>query len=336
MKAKIGTRYHRNRTELQNVIPLNTPFILYVDPSSVCNLSCEFCPCGGAHKDLWTDEKRNSIGVMDFELYKKIIDDCSGFPDKIKVLRLYKEGEPLVNKKLPEMIEYANKSDKFESIDFTTNGTLLNPALNRKLVEAGLSRINISVEALDAVGYKKISNIDLDYEKFVSNIKDLYNHKGNCHIFIKTMTDKVEDKELEKKFFNIFGDICDEIAIEHVANCWPGFENTADQVNVYHGDGYREYVVCPRIFYILTINSNGSASHCIVDWNYKGLIGDAKIQNVVDIWNSKRYQDIRLAHLNCKRREITLCRDCMEIESAAVDNIDEYRELLLERVTNLK
>ena len=74
MKAKIGTRYHKNRTELQTVIPLSTPFILYLDPSSACNLSCKFCPCGGAHKDLWTEEKRGSIGVMDFDLYKKIIE----------------------------------------------------------------------------------------------------------------------------------------------------------------------------------------------------------------------------------------------------------------------
>lgn len=330
MKAKIGTRYNSTRTRLETVIPLRTPFILYLDPSSVCNLSCEFCPCGGAHKALWTEAKKNSIQVMDFELYKKIIDDCKGFPEKIKVLRLYKEGEPLVNKRLPEMIEYATKSGMFETIDFTTNGTLLNPELNRKLVDAGLSRINISIEALDAEGYEKISHAKLDYAKFIDNIRDLYEHKKQCHIFIKTMADNIT-KELEQKFYDLFGDICDEIAIEHIANCWPGFENTTEQVNVYHGDGYKEYVVCPRIFYILTINANGTASHCIVDWNYKGIIGDAKTQSVVDIWNSKKYQDIRLAHLNCQRRSVELCKDCMEIESAAVDNIDEYREMLLQR-----
>ena len=61
------------------------------------------------------------ISVINPVFYKKIIDDCKGFPEKIKVLRLYKEGEPLVNKRLPEMIEYATKSGMFETIDFTTN-----------------------------------------------------------------------------------------------------------------------------------------------------------------------------------------------------------------------
>lgn len=330
MKAKIGTRYHSNRTALETVIPLRTPFILYLDPSSACNLSCVFCPCGSAHKDLWSDEKRKSVGIMPFDLYKKIIDDCQGFPDKIKALRLYKEGEPLLNKNLPDMISYAQKSGKFETIDFTTNGTLLTPEINRKLVESGLSRINISVEALSGEGYKKISNVDLDYDQFVSNIKDLYDHKGNCHIFIKTMTDK-SDPGSERKFYDIFGDICDEIAFEYIANCWPGFENTKNKTNVYHGEGYKEYAVCPRIFYIMTVNADGSASHCIVDWNYKGIIGNARTQNIVDIWNCEAYQDIRLLHLKGERRTVPLCANCMEIESAAVDNIDEYRESILER-----
>ncbi|WP_088188553.1 radical SAM/SPASM domain-containing protein [Desulfosporosinus sp. FKA] len=331
MKAKIGTRYYAERTPLETVIPLSTPFILYLDPSSVCNLSCEFCPCGRAHQDLWSEEKRKSVAVMPFELYKKIIDDCQGFPDKIKTLRLYKEGEPLLNKNLPEMITYARDSGRFKSIDFTTNGTLLNPGLNRKLVEAGLTRINISVEALSGKGYKKISGVDLDFDKFVANIRDLYEHRGNCHIFIKTMVDNY-DQEIEGQFYGIFGDICDEIALEHIANCWPGFENTSNNTNVYHGGEVKEYVVCPRIFYILTINANGSASHCIVDWNYSGIIGDAKTQSVVDIWNSPEYQNIRLMHFNGKRRDVPLCSKCWEIESAAVDNIDEFREELLKKV----
>ncbi len=329
MKAKIGTRYHKSRTELETVIPLDTPFILFLDPSSVCNLKCKFCPCGRAHKEQWSDMKRNSIGIMPFELYKKIIDDCRYFPQKFKVLRLYKEGEPLVNPRLPEMIAHAKESECFESIDFTTNGTLLKPEINRKLVDAGLSRINISVEAISKEGYAELCGTELDFDNFVENIRDLYEHRRNCHIFIKTMTENLV-KETEQQFYDIFGDICDEIAIEHVANCWPGFENTKLETNVYHGGQAKEYIVCPRIFYILTINANGTASHCIVDWNYTGIIGDAKTQSLVEIWNSPEYQKIRLMHLKEQRRQVPLCADCMEIESAAVDNIDEHRKTILE------
>jgi MoaA/NifB/PqqE/SkfB family radical SAM enzyme len=48
---------------------------------------------------------------MKMDLYKKIIDDMKKFEHPIKVLRLYKDGEPLINKHFPEMISYAKKME---------------------------------------------------------------------------------------------------------------------------------------------------------------------------------------------------------------------------------
>ena len=65
MKAVEGQRYIKEgRTKLETVIPLQTPFILYCDPASICNLQCEFCPCGRAHADLWTEDKKKSINFL--------------------------------------------------------------------------------------------------------------------------------------------------------------------------------------------------------------------------------------------------------------------------------
>jgi len=333
MKAKEGHRYYKERTRLETVIPLKTPFILYVDPSSVCNLQCGFCPCGRAHDDLWTEDKKNSIGIMDLELFKKIVDDCAGFPDKIKVLRLYKEGEPLVNPDFARMVEYANASGHFLGIDTTTNGTLLNPALNREIIQAGLTRIHISVEGLSAREYRDICGREIDYEKFVDNIRDLYEHKGNCHIFIKTIVENcsAQDEKVKKdRFYEIFGDICDEISFEHIAPCWPGFDKElySEEVGVY-GNRIQECKICPRLFYILTINSDGAATRCIVDWNRQMLIGDVKENTVPQLW--KRMDEARVEHLKGNRRKMAGCADCLEIETAAIDNIDAYQEELLKR-----
>lgn len=332
MNAKEGHRYYKERTKLETVIPLQTPFILYVDPASACNLKCEFCPCGGAHKELWTEEKRKSIGIMDFELFKKIIDDCHEFPDNIKVLRLYKEGEPLLNPNFADMVAYAKKSGKFNGIDTTTNGTLLNPELNRKIVEAGLTRIHISVEGMSSEEYVKVCGTEINFDEFVANIRDLYEHKGDCHIFIKTVTAETDEKineEKKKRFYEIFGDICDEISFEHVAPCWPGFDKELySDVGVY-GNKIQECVVCPRLFYILTINSDGAATRCIVDWNRQMIIGDVKKQSVKELWKSMDYH--RIEHLKGNRRKMVGCRECLEIETAAIDNIDDFREELLKK-----
>ena len=90
MKAKIKPRIDlKNRTKLETVIPLAVPFVINIDPSDVCDFQCKFCPTGD--RDLIkTIPGRNHI--MDFNLYKKIIDDICEFEKPIKVLRLFKDG----------------------------------------------------------------------------------------------------------------------------------------------------------------------------------------------------------------------------------------------------
>ena len=45
MKAEYAPRIDlKNRTKLENVIPLKTPYVIFVDPSDACNFKCRFCP----------------------------------------------------------------------------------------------------------------------------------------------------------------------------------------------------------------------------------------------------------------------------------------------------
>lgn len=332
MKAKEGHRYYKERTRLETVIPLETPFILFVDPSSVCNLQCKFCPCGAAHNELWTEEKRKSIGFMEMETFKKVIDDCQDFKDKIKVLRMYKEGEPLLNPNFVDMLRYAKESGKFMSIDTTTNGTLLNPKLNRELMAAGLNRINISVDGLSSQEYEEVCGRKVDFEAFRANIKDLYEHKGDCHIFIKTVIGECSEEEAKAKkerFYELFGDICDEIACENLAPVWPGFDKEMYSETGIYGNSIQKRVVCARLFYILVINSDGEATPCLVDWNRKMIMGNVKDYTISQLWDKMRVYQVE--HLKGNRFQMEGCRECLEVDVTAIDNIDEYREELLQR-----
>lgn len=43
MKAEFKPRIDlKNRTKLETVIPLRTPFIINVDPADICNFQCKF------------------------------------------------------------------------------------------------------------------------------------------------------------------------------------------------------------------------------------------------------------------------------------------------------
>lgn len=110
-------------------------------------------------------------GVLDFELFKKIIGDLRLFPDSIKVLRMYKDGEPLLNKNLAKMISYAKESGRVPYIDTTTNASLLTPERVGPLVEAGLDKINIPIYGMNSDTYKRFSKFGCDLPNLIGNIR---------------------------------------------------------------------------------------------------------------------------------------------------------------------
>lgn len=335
MKAKVKPRINLdNRTKLEEVIPLSTPFILFVDPCNMCNFRCKFCPTG--YPKIIKKTGRTQT-VMNINLYKKIINDLKEFDKPLKVLRLYKEGEPLTNRHFAYMIKYAKENNITEYIDTTTNGYLLTPERIKPIIDAGLDRINISVTGISDSHFLEYAGIKLNFEKYVENIKYLYSIKKNCEICIKTTGDFLTDEE-KNKFFEIFGDYSDRIFIENIAPCWSEF-NVKDYLDVNITKGiYNQPITntntCPYIFYSTTINSDGTVSLCFLDWKHKLIIGDVKTQSLKEIWNSSKLFNYQIENLSGKRKCIEICKDCGQLSHCLPDNIDQYTDTITERLVN--
>ncbi len=73
----------------------------------------------------------------------------------VKKIRLT-GGEPLLRKDLPVLVEKLSCINGLEDLGLTTNGVLL-PKLATKLKEAGLKRVNISLDSLDDELFGKIN-----------------------------------------------------------------------------------------------------------------------------------------------------------------------------------
>lgn len=333
MKAEIKPRIDlKNRTKLETVIPLCIPFIINVDPSDTCNFQCIFCPTGD--RKLMKSTPGRGHGVMDFNLYKKIIDDICEFEKPIKVLRLYKDGEPLLNSRLAEMIKYAKEKKCSERIDTTTNASLLNAAKNLEIIEAGLDRINISIEGINADQYLNFSKYKIEFEKLVNNIRHFYENRKQCEMIVKINGDTLTEDD-KSKFFEIFGDISDGVYIEHIMSCWPEFELNGVEVNEefgIYGQEINEVQVCPYVFYSFSINSDGTASACFLDWSRKLIIGDTKVESIWNIWNGDKLFNYQRMFLLMKRKGHTVCGQCGQLSHGLPDNIDPYADKLLAKL----
>jgi radical SAM protein with 4Fe4S-binding SPASM domain len=312
-----------NRIPLEPNLPLSTPWVIFVDPSISCNLQCKFC----------YHSSNNIKGIMKWDLYKKIISDIKLFEFHIKTLRLYTFGEPLLNPKFVDMVKYAKDEQIAENIDTTTNGSLFNPKLNLKIIEAGIDRINISVIGINAEQYKSFSNYSINFEKYVDNIAHLYHHRKQCIIFIKINGDVIS-KEDQQKFLQIFTSISDGVGIEHTMGCWYDFDMkgtpTNKEVGVY-GQPISHVEICPYILYSYCVQFNGEVSACFLDWNRKLIIGDVKEQSLIDIWNSNRMNNLRKLMLKMLRFSHPICKSCQQLISGEPVNLDEYSKDLLRR-----
>lgn len=332
MKAEYGPRiYLNNRTRIETVIPLETPIVVFVDPSDACNFKCRFCPT--SDRDLMKLVGR-PWKQMSFELFKKIADDMVNFPHKVEVLRLYKDGEPLINKHLAEMIKYAKDVGASNRIDTTTNASLLSKKKSIELVEAGLDRINISVYGVTNEHYKDFSGVKLEFERVLANIQDFYEVRSNCEMLVKINGDTLSDDE-KQLFLDRFGDYTDKIYVEHTMSCWPEFKLRGVDVNKSRGiynQEINEVNVCPYPFYSFAINSDGFVSVCFLDWAKKMIVGDVRIDSLASIWNNQEMRSYRKMFLEGKRKKHPLCGGCGQMTHGLPDNIDQYREEVLYRL----
>lgn len=330
MRAKEQVRLSDKRSDLGEKAPLSAPYVLLIDPSNLCNFRCEFCPSG--HDDLIQKTGRRQQ-ILDFDLFRKIIDETNHFEEQIRVLRMYKEGEPLVNPNFTRMVCYAKEHGNIGRIDTTTNGALLSPKLNQAIIDSGIDQINISVNGVSDKMMLKYTKKQIDFENYVNNIRDLYERKKNCTIYIKAIKDNLSPEE-QDKFYDLFGNISDRIFLERISPAWPRFHfgrrEEFDAGN--YGQEIEDRSVCPYLFYVLVINSDGTVSSCVGDWQHKQIIGDINKESLKDIWYGKCMEEYWNRHLKGDKNYYFMCSQCEVLQYGAFDNVDSHASKILERL----
>lgn len=307
------------RSDLKSEIPLETPYTIFIDPSSVCNFNCKFC------MNKYIPEPK----FMSYAVYLKLIKDLDEFEKPVKVIRLYGLGEPMLNQHFIDMVTVAKKSSKVLAVDTTTNGSKLSIDYNKKLIDSGIDRINISIEGMNSSQYKKFTGRKIDFKRLCKNIEHLYKNKTNLTIFAKINGDYLTDEEKEK-FIEIFKPITDGCNIEYTMNCWYDIDvpDKNEELGVY-GQKREEVDICPYIFYSMMVHADGICSVCFLDWKQRMIIGDTHLNSIKEIWGSEAFNSFRIDMLNGKKNQI--CMNCDQLKAGMPVNLDPYREKLLER-----
>lgn len=133
---------------------------LRISVTDRCNIRCFYCmPADNV-------QFMNRVELLSFEEIERFV--RIAVPLGLRKIRLT-GGEPLVRKDLSHLVGMLSRIEGIQDIGVTTNGLLLADQA-QELYDAGLRRINVSLDALDPVKFEKITR-RTGYEKVIAGIQ---------------------------------------------------------------------------------------------------------------------------------------------------------------------
>lgn len=341
MKAKVEDHYSKSRQPLHSIVPLEVPLSFNIEPATFCNLKCNFCIYSCPREEIL--KGGHFFKYMNNETFELIFQQLCEFKKPIKCVAFIGTGEPLLHRKLPEMIARIKKAGIAERILIVTNGTLLKRELTLQLLEAGVDTIKISVNGLNAEDYLHNCGVKINYESFLQELSFLYEHKGACEVFIKTLTSVLGERD-EQEFYDLFGNVCDKICVERTMpyfsqiNYDTIISNEKNPTSRY-ASVLSRVKVCAAPFMRMGVRVDGNVTLCGCRVGISTENMDIRKTSLYNIWNGVEHRQVLLNVLQGKFEGIT--KDCIQCTtrnefSFEEDNLDMYVDEVYEKVRKMR
>ena len=259
---------------------------LIIEPTNTCNLRCTFC--------FVTEGMTREGGFMEFDLFKKIIDDS---PD-LEHLCMHNWGEPLLHKDIFRMIEYA-KNKGVNYVVMNTNGTLLTNKMIDQIVDSKLDIIRFSIDG-SAETFKRVRGVELqNIEQNINKLKKV-KEKRRPKLKMGVVFTVEEDTEGDAEdYITHWEKIVDHVRLQPKLITSPRTE------------------ICPEPFGKdygkLVVLWDGRVIPCCVDYNANLMIGSVQNETVPNLWKNEKMDLLREQHLKGKFPDT--CANCNECES---------------------
>ena len=281
----------------KNKINLGYPPYLLIEPVSACNLRCPFC--------FQTDKsftKKPFMGVIDFDFFKKIIDQA----DKLKTgaITLASRGEPTMHKQFIEMLEYINQKENIFEIKTNTNGTYLTEKMCHAILKNNVTQVVISSDHYIKEDYERL-RLGSNFEKVVKNVDMLFNIRKEFYpdSFTEIRISGIDnERNLDReKFKNFWIKRCDHVTASFPLERWNTYENEV-LPNIKDP--------CENLWDRMYVWFDGKVNPCDADYKSYLSYGSAKEYDLKKLWNNKVISKTREQHTQKNRNEINPCDRC--------------------------
>ena len=300
------------------------PDQVYVELTNTCNARCKICA---------TPAMTRKRQVMDFDLFRKIVDEC-GQHRAFRILP-FLHGESLLVPNALDYFRYIRRVSPHSHINLTTNGSRLTREISEAILKEDLiDSIILSLEGADPETYESI-RIGLSFQEVRNNFLEFLRlrsqlGKRNPRLSV-SMVVVEQNRHLKTQFAEMWKE-ADEIR-------YSVFFNWAGKLDGRIGRSPGRINYCERMFNYISILVDGRVAMCCFDSEGEYIVGDVRTQTIGEVWRSPEFMKLRQQLYNKKFDQLELCGRCDFIRhpawTAPLARFRPYLQRRLPRLANL-
>ena len=280
------------------VVERMLPDLMQVETTSLCNLRCVFCPY---------DEMSRNKQHMDLDEFRDLLQEQAGH---VKSIGLHHFGEPFLNPDLPAYVQIC--TDLGIETTVSTNATWISVAQAEAVVNARLTRLIVSLDAVDAASYERL-RVGGRYDRVLANLGNFLTSKerlgGTTFVqvqFIATPENDGTWPAFREMWTSTPG--VDQVIFRNERS-HAGQRVRHDSYQVRDGDR----LPCRYLWESLVVLADGRVVPCCKDFDGKEVLGNVfDGDRLADIWNGPRMSALRRAHVDSEFDRLPLCGSCTE------------------------
>jgi len=289
------------------------PLSYSIEPTNHCNLKCPECPSG-------LGSLTRPLGLLKLNDFKSWIDQIK---DKGFYVQLFFQGEPYINKQLPEMIKYAQDNNVYIAI--STNGHFITEKNIDHILANAPDKLIYSVDGLDEESYQKyrvggtFKQADEGLRLLIRKRNELKQKRPFVEFQFIVMKQNEHQIEDVKKY-------CKDVGVNKLVFKTMQISSYENALKFLPSNSkYRRYKLDDQSFEM----KNGMKNHCFALWRTSVITWDGRVvpccfdkdakhtlgilngKSFSDIWTSNQYQNFRQSVL-ANRSQNDICRNCTE------------------------
>lgn len=307
MTDVFGARFTDYRRAWQSASNLEEipefPLSLDLEQNATCNLSCVMCPMGSKnYQNPMADHP-----MMDMDLYRSLIDEGESYA--LPAMTFGFLSEPLLRRDVADMVAYARQKGVMD-IRLGTNATMLTKTRSRELIDAGLTRLEVSIDAATPETFAKIRR-GANFHIVTGNVLaflELRKSQGAAFPLLRMsfLRTGLNERELDD-FLGFWRGKADFFSIQEMV-----YYETAD-IKPHQTAAKKKSAkkfACPEPFQRVIVRSNGDVHPCCSVYGMDLKLGNALQKSIHSMWHGRRVSEIRELHKSGNYDRIPACEKC--------------------------